>query len=97
MRPLLPGDLDFAVRVLLARPPSDWKGLAKQLFAEAQTAHDYRRSVGRPHPDFGTGSVMSAAARYSLAPLPPTCEPTYCRALRQILDTILEQQINSGA
>ena len=96
MRPLLPGDLDFAVRALLARPRAEWRSVVTQLLEEAGKAHGFRQSQGRPHPHFGTGSVMSAAARHELAALPPTCDPVYCSALREVLDVVLSNDLAQG-
>lgn len=93
MRPLLAGDLDFAVRVLLARPQSQWRAASRALLEQAAKAHQFRRSFGKPHEKFGTGSVMSAAQHHELAVLPPTCDDAYCRALHCFLETFLEQRV----
>ena len=61
MRPLLPGDLDCAVAVVMAQPPEARADVAARLLAQADLADRYRKRLGRAHPHYGTGSLMSAA------------------------------------
>lgn len=81
MRRLLPGDLDMAVRVLLARPESLWPAVARRLLGQAHAADGYRLRSGRAHPRHGTGSLASAASGHARAALPGHCDRRYLRAL----------------
>ena len=89
MRPLLPGDLDAAVRALLAVPEGERPALARALVRDASAAEAYRRATGRAHPIKGTGSLMSAAHRRAMAPLPETCDRGYCACLLDLLRVLL--------
>ncbi|TXI04151.1 MAG: hypothetical protein E6Q73_03740 [Pseudorhodobacter sp.] len=46
---------------LAAEPPSRRPELAQQMLHEAHAAHHYMRRLGRPHPKWGNGSLMSRA------------------------------------
>ena len=85
MRPLLPGDLDMGVRVLLAVPEPGRPRLAAQLLREAETAHAHADALGIWHPHYGSGSLRSAAQAHTLAPLPPWCDRHYRAALAVLL------------
>ncbi len=84
----LPGDLDYAVRALLPLPMALWPAAAAHLVAGARLGGAYRARIGRAHPAFGTGSLMSAAARWPMDPLPETCDRTYRAAMRAVLDAV---------
>lgn len=85
MRPVLPGDLDFAVRALLPAPLAARGSVARAIIQTADIADRYRKRLGRAHPVFGDGSVGAAARRYPLAPLPDYCNARYCGALAVFL------------
>jgi hypothetical protein len=91
MRPLLPGDMDYAVRALMAVPSPQRPALALQLIAEADTADRYRKRLHCVHPQFGNGSVMSAASGHRLAQLTDWCDTAYCQALATFLDAVLNR------
>jgi len=89
MRPVLPGDLDLAVRVLLAAPRARWADLARALIAAARTGAAHRARHGRGHRRYGSGSIAAAAAAFERAPLPDSCTPAYLAALRVVAQEIL--------
>ena len=88
MRAPLSGDLDYAVRALLALPRPRWSEAAAQLVSCAEHGAAYHAQTRRAHPAFGTGSLMSAAARRPMAPLPETCDRSYRAALRIVLNAL---------
>ena len=88
MRPLLPGDLDCAVAVVMAQPPEDRPRVAAQLLAQADVADRYRKRLGRAHPVFGTGSLMSAALGWPDAPRGGVYDASYCVALIVVLTAV---------
>ena len=92
MRALLPGDLDMAVRALLNVPPEARAELANLLLQEAQAADLYRRKYGKPHVNFGSGTLASAASTRRLAPLPDHCTAAYCDALALFLEVYLARK-----
>lgn len=91
MRPLLPSDLDAAVRALLAVPPPQRRARARWLLDKAEVADRYRLRYRRPHPDYGTGTVLSLVALGDRAPLPDCCDTSYCACLAVFLDIFLTQ------
>ncbi len=97
MRPLLPSDLDAAVRALLAVPPSQRPARARWLLDKANAADRYRLRQNRPHPDYGTGTLLSLVALVERAPLPDYCDAGYCACLAVFLDVVLAQQADSAA
>ncbi len=95
MRALLPGDLDFAVRAVLPIAPPDRPAMVRQLIQQARLAEAHRRQTGRAHPKFGTGSLMSAASKWPLTPMPHHCDIGYLAAL-QTTTQVLIQQLSEG-
>jgi hypothetical protein len=85
MRPVLPGDVIQAALALLTAPEPARAGLIRQMLDEAGQADIYRQSNGRAHPDFGTGSLMSAAMTRRRAREPYWDDPDYARCLVMVL------------
>jgi len=77
------------VRALLACPPAARAALADAMLRQAEEADRHRRQTGLAHPRYGTGSLMAAALRHPLAPLPDQCDTAYCGCLLLLLDAIL--------
>ena len=90
MRPVLPGDLDCAVAVVMAQPPETRADVAAKLLAQADLADRYRKRLGRAHPIYGTGSLMSAALGWPVGPRRRVYDASYCAALIVVL-TALQQ------
>jgi hypothetical protein len=88
MRPLLPGDLDCAVAVVMAQPPEARAGVAAELLAQADLADRFRKRLGRAHPVYGTGSLMSAALGWPDAPRGRVHDTSYCAALIVVLTAV---------
>lgn len=88
--PVFPHDLQDAVRALLAACECDRAGRARGILARAKTAARYRAEHNVAHPQFGTGSVSSAARSYVLAPVPGACDSNYMQCLRLFLETYLK-------
>ena len=92
MRPVLPGDLDAATRLLLTLPPGARAGRAAALVAQADTADRWRKRTGRAHPRWGDGSLM-AAARLAARPAPVwRCDAAYCAALAAVLRALADRR-----
>ncbi|MEJ2000205.1 MAG: hypothetical protein P8X77_02260 [Maritimibacter sp.] len=88
MRPVLPGDVIQAALALLAAPDPARVGLIRQMLDEAGQADAFRQSTGRAHPDFGTGSLMSAAMTRPRAREPYWDDPDYARCLVMVLQVV---------
>ena len=57
-----------------------------QLLAEADEAEAFRQETGKTHPRFGTGSLMSAAARHPRGSEPGFDCPEDRAAWRMVID-----------
>lgn len=66
-------DLLAGAARLSREPPDRRPGLACQLVHEAHAAHHYMRRMGRPHPKWGNGSLMTRALNGSPVPGLPLC------------------------
>lgn len=90
MRGVLVGDLEYAVAALLAQPPETWDQIATEMITQAHTADCTRKKTGHAHPQFGTGSLMSAAAKRVRARRSDRCDGSYCAALDCLLHALAE-------
>lgn len=61
MKPVLPGDVSAAARMLLTVPPHARTKGAERLIDEARAADVHCRRTGRAHPRWGNGTLMAAA------------------------------------
>uniref|UniRef100_UPI004038AAAC DUF7742 family protein n=1 Tax=Yoonia phaeophyticola TaxID=3137369 RepID=UPI004038AAAC len=77
-------DIEAAARALLVVPAHERAALATKICQRAQAADKYRRRLGRVHPDFGTGSILSAAARFRQAPRPDRICSDYLGCFAQV-------------
>lgn len=89
LRPVLPGDLEFAIRAILLIHDSARANAVQRLIQQACDAEQHRQRTGRAHPRFGTGSLMSAASTWPLAPLPGHCDRAYLAALQRVTHGLL--------
>ena len=64
------GDVIAAARVLRARPAGERHAAMARIIAMAEHSDRWRLARDRPHPLWGTGSLMSAALRLPAAPEP---------------------------
>lgn len=91
MRPLLPGDLIAAARVLLAVPEAERPVAIRRMIAEAEIADRYRKRLGRGHRLYGNGSLMAAAMRRQLLPEPFLGDPDYLDCLATVIRALSER------
>lgn len=89
MRPVLHGDISNAARALLFVPERQRQGLCLQLLEEAELADQFVSQTGRLHPEWGNGSLMSAARKRFLAPEPTFDNPDYCRCFKMVLTALI--------
>lgn len=66
MRPISFADLEVALRVLLSVDEGQRECTMATLIEHAHVADRYRKSLGRPHPEFGSGTLMSAAQGFDM-------------------------------
>ena len=96
MRQLLPGDLDCAVAVVMRQPPEARAGVAARLLEEADVADRYRKRLGRAHPAYGSGSLMSAALGWPDGPRGRVYDASYCAALIVVLTAVQDWRRRVG-
>ncbi len=88
MRRVLHGDVTAAARALLAVSAAARDPLLTRLFAEADAADAHRRTTGHPHPQFGTGSLMSAALCHPVAREPCLDDPDYAACMAAVFQAL---------
>lgn len=93
MRPVLHGDVTAAARALLLVPEAAREALCRRMIEEADFADRYARRIGRPHRDWGNGTLMAAARARPLAEEPPLGEERYCRCLETVFRLLLEWRV----
>jgi len=95
MRPVLIGDVIAAARVLLAQSDAQWPDCVDRLIWRAHVADRYRRRLGKPHTNWGNGSLMAAAAREpQIADEPFLADLRYLRALACVLDRLIAAKLS---
>lgn len=92
MRPVLHSDLRAAARALLAITNSQRVGVLAQMIDHAETADRYMRRLGKPHAEWGTGTLASAARKRCLAPEPTMDSSEYCACLGIVLRGLIERR-----
>lgn len=92
----MPGDLDCAVAVVMAQPPQARAEVAERLLYEADVADRFRKRLGRAHPVYGTGSLMSAALGWPDAPRGRVYDASYCAALIVVLTAVQDWRRRDG-
>ena len=93
MRPLLHGDITNAARALLQVPRGARRDLCARMIDEAEAADVHCRRVGRLHPHWGNGSLMSAARKRVLADEPTFDDKDYCACFEMILRALIDRQV----
>lgn len=64
MRTVLISDIRALAAVLLAVPEAARQTLCRRVVGQAEWSDRYMRRCGRPHPDWGNGTLLDAAARF---------------------------------
>lgn len=93
MRPILHGDLTNAARVLMRVAEADRDGVARQMIEEAERAFDHMTATGRAHPDWGDGSLMSAARMRGMSFEPTLDNLAYCSCLETVLRSLKKRRL----
>ena len=85
MRPVLQSDVTAAARALLAVPSHARNSHCARLLREAEWADRYARKLRKPHPYWGNGTLVAAAAGHVQAAEPTFDDPAYCAAVVTVL------------
>ncbi|KUJ80757.1 hypothetical protein AVO45_06925 [Ruegeria marisrubri] len=94
MRPVLHGDVSSAARALLWAPPDEREGLCLRMIEEAEAADRHVIATGRVHPQFGNGSLMSAARKRPLADEPSFDDLHYCSCFEMVLRLLIQSRLS---
>ncbi|PJI92143.1 hypothetical protein BC777_0987 [Yoonia maricola] len=89
MRPVQLADIEMAARVLMGVAPAARDAVMRDMIIQAQTADAYRRFHGKPHPRFGSGAVLSCAARQDPVPRPAALGLDALAAYAIVIQTLL--------
>jgi len=66
-------DLLAGAQILARSAPACRDHLARKMLSEAHAAHHFMRRMGRPHPQWGNGSLMARAYCDGFVPSRPLC------------------------
>ena len=94
MRPVLHGDVSNAARALLYVPRGLRAGLCARMIEETEAADSYVARVGRLHPLWGNGSLMSAARKRMLADEPGFDNVEYCECFEMVLRKLADWRVS---
>ncbi len=89
MRSVLIGDIVAAARVLLAAPPQENAKHLALMFDRAHVAHKVSKHLGRPHPQWGNGSLMAVAHQLPQRREPFVSDPAYLAALQLVIGGLI--------
>ncbi|MFT5626597.1 MAG: hypothetical protein ACI9PY_001275 [Ascidiaceihabitans sp.] len=92
MRPVLHSDLTAAARVLLLEPEIKRSEIVSKMMQEAQYADRYTRRLGKPHPQWGNGTLAAAAQKYVMADEPSMDSSEYCKCLTLVLGSLVARR-----
>lgn len=95
MRPILHGDVVAAARVLYALPDAERAPTMERLIVQARRADRYRKEMGRVHPFWGDGSLLTAALAHNPPPEPALADTVYCACLAHVFEALVTRARNS--
>lgn len=94
MRPIQMADIEAAARAICAVAAGERAARARDICFRADVADRYRKRMGRPHPEYGTGSVMSAAAYFQQVSRPDYMGADYVDAILAISSALRSSMSN---
>ncbi len=89
MRPVLPGDITAAARVLLAVPAQRRTSLARRLIDEASAADRYCQCHHMVHPRWGNGTLSAAAHGHDMQRESGFGDPDYMECQLRVFEALL--------
>lgn len=92
MRQILIGDIIAAARTLLELPGEKREEHLREMLYHARIADKVRKRTGKPHRDWGNGSLMAAAFPRPSCPEPVLSNRDYLMALRLVTDVLLQER-----
>lgn len=87
LRPVTPGDILAAARVLMGVEDRLWPAKMILMLARAERAERYRRRTGSAHPCDGNGTLMAVA--HPQAPAPAAGDRRFLAAMGAVIAAVL--------
>ncbi len=94
MRRVMIGDLIAAAKVISAS--SDPADASQMLIRQADAAHRYAKRFGRPHPQWGNGSLMARALAMASPGSADLADPRMLDALARLCATLSVRRRRTG-
>jgi len=91
MRPVLDGDLIALAPVAMLWPNAQIRARLTDARAEVEAADAHREKVGKAHPDWGNGSLMSWALGQPMGPR-IAGQHDYLEALSAVCEALIDYQ-----
>ena len=95
MRPIFHGDVVAAARTLYEVEDSLRDRTLDSLLIDARNGDSYRKRTGQAHPEWGDGSLMSAALLRRPRAEPPLSDTRYCQCLAAVFERLVKLRANS--
>jgi hypothetical protein len=97
MRGVTHADAVAAASLLLRAPRAAWESTLEVLFMRAHAADLYRKRLGRIHPRWGNGSLVSTVlCDSSVWPEHRLSDPAYAEALVAVLTALIRRHQRSS-
>jgi len=94
MRPVLHSDVTALARAIYLVPDARRPALCSRLLAQAEAADRHRKATGRLHPEWGDGTLMTAARTAPQADEPSFDDLEYCTCFELVLSTLIAWRLN---
>lgn len=91
MRPVQLADIEVAANALKTLPANQRQYALRTLLHEARVADAYRKCLNKPHPEFGTGTLMSAVMKSGIPTRPDRSERGYLDCLQLVVRELRHQ------
>ncbi len=87
----------MAARVLLRVPHHERRAVMQQMLERASYADLYYKRIGRGHPEWGNGSLMSVAYTHEMAPEPFLDDLDYCSCFMVVFEALINWRSERAA
>ena len=93
MRAIFHSDVMALARVLAQVPEPRRARLCERLIEQTDCADRYMRRLGKPHPDWGNGTLLSRVCSLPMAQVTTLGGTGYSRCLEQVLNTLNRRRV----
>jgi hypothetical protein len=88
MRAVKLADIEAAARAAMCCRPAARSTLVARLMMQADMADKYRKHLRKPHPLFGTGTLMSAAGKHPQVARPEILDSNTLDAFAHVINAL---------